>query len=207
MPTLLEVARRHASFRRRLAQATAGEAVSMWRRVDPARIQDSWLGQLARLLVLVTGAQRAVAQRADDYLDEVLDLQDAPPAADGTVAVAGLSGVASDGRTLDGLLYRPVITTLIGIQRGATPERALAGGLATLDMIVRTQVADAGRAADQVAMAVRPAATGYVRMVVGDTCARCLILAGRRYGWSAGFQRHPRLPMRLHPHPRSRRHR
>jgi hypothetical protein len=29
-------------------------------------------------------------------------------------------------------------------------------------------------------------------MLVGKTCARCLILAGRRYSWKADFKRHPR---------------
>jgi hypothetical protein len=61
-----------------------------------------------------------------------------------------------------------------------------------LDMIVRTQVADAGRVADQVATTARTRATGYVRMLVGRSCSRCAVLAGRNYGWNAGFDRHPR---------------
>lgn len=192
MPSLLDLARRHAAFRRRLAVAAAGEATQMWRKVDPGSIQQSWLTQLDRLLVLVTGAQKAVAQRADDYLDEVLDLQDISPAAEGHTVATALAGVASDGRGLDGVLYRPVVTALTGIQRGATVERAMASGLATLDMIVRTQVADAGRAADQVATVARPRANGYVRMLVGTSCSRCAVLAGRWYAVNAGFDRHPR---------------
>jgi hypothetical protein len=41
--------------------------------------------------------------------------------------------------------------------------------------------------------------TGYVRMIVGKTCSRCLILAGRRYQWNAGFRRHPRCDCRHVP--------
>lgn len=192
MSTLAEVAAEHAVFRRRVALVVASEAASAWRKVDPSRISDSWLSQLTRLLVLLTGAQQAVTSRADSYLDQVLDAQDATTAAEGRVYTSGLAGIASDGRNLTDLLYRPVIGTLAGISAGANTDRALAGGGALLDMIARTQVADAGRAADQVAMTARPQVTVYVRMLVGGSCARCAILAGRRYAWNAAFNRHPR---------------
>jgi hypothetical protein len=201
MPTLPELALDHAGFRRRLAVAVADEAGRMWQQVDPGRIRESWTATLTRLLVLLTGAQRAAAGQADDYLGQVLDAQGIDSTRQGRVAAAQLSGVASDGRPLDTLLYQPVITALDTIGRGVGADRALASGGVVLDLIVRTQVADAGRVADQVAMVARPRASGYVRMLVGRSCSRCAILAGRRYGWSAGFQRHPRLPMRLHPHP------
>ncbi|WP_346536956.1 hypothetical protein [Micromonospora sp. DPT] len=192
MPSLAEVAGEHARTRRRLAQIAAGEAARLWSQVDPDRIAVSWLSLLPRLLLLLTGAQQAVAGRADGYLDEVLDAQGVTPTAVGRVSAVALSGVASDGRSLADLLYEPAISVLVGIQRGATVERALAGGRAGLDMLVRTQVADAGRVADQVALTARPEATGYVRMLVGRSCSRCAILAGRRYQWNAGFDRHPR---------------
>jgi hypothetical protein len=108
------------------------------------------------------------------------------------VATAALTGVASDGRPLESLLYQPAITALTGIQRGAGVARSMAGGSAVLDMIVRTQVADAGRVADQVAMVTRPRTSGYVRMLVGRSCSRCAVLAGRWYASNAGFRRHPR---------------
>jgi hypothetical protein len=192
MTSLPEVAEDHAAFRRRLALAVADEAGVMWSRVEPGRIRDSWLTSMARLLVLLTGAQRAVSGRADAYLDEVLDAQDIDPVAEGRVSAAALSGIGSSGRSLTDQLYRPVITTLSGIQGGAEASLALAAGSATLDLIVRTQVADAGRAADLVAMTSRRQATGYVRMLVGKSCSRCAVLAGRRYAWNAGFKRHPR---------------
>jgi hypothetical protein len=159
MPTPLEAALDHAATRRRLALATAGEAKRLWSAVDPGNIAQSWLSSLARLMIVVAGAQRVAADQADRYLDEVLDLQDIDPAADAKVIPAALSGVASDGRGLDGLLYQPVVTALTGVQRGDSVARALAGGQAALDMIVRTQVADAGRVADQVAMVSRHART------------------------------------------------
>lgn len=191
MPSPLEVAREHYAVRSRLVSAVAGEAGRLWRQVNPDRIGPSWLSLLARLLVVLVGAQRAAAGRADDYLDAVLAAQGISPVARDRVSAQALSGMASDGRDLAELLYRPAITALIGIGDGATVDRAMASGYATLDMIARTQVADAGRVADQVALTARPAATGYVRMVVGRTCSRCIVLAGQFYRWNDGFERHP----------------
>jgi hypothetical protein len=191
MPTPLEVAVDHADQRRRMALIVASEAKFTWSAVDPANIAQSWLSLMARLVLLVTGAQRAAANQADRYVDEVLALQDVDPDAAGRLAPAQLSGIASDGRGLSSLLYQPVVTALTGVQRGDGVARALVGGQAALDMIVRTQVADAGRAADQVALIARPHATGYVRLLVGKSCSRCAILAGRRYTWNANFRRHP----------------
>lgn len=192
MPEPSELAATHARVRRRIVQTMAREAGQAWATVDPARISESWLEAMARLLVLLVGAQRAVAGRADQYLTDILDAQGLGVDADGELAPEMLSGVASDGRGLDGLLYQPAVTALKTIQQGRGVTTALAAGGAALDMIVRTQVADAGRVADQVAMMARPEATGYVRMLVGKSCSRCAILAGRWYRRNAGFRRHPR---------------
>jgi len=191
MPSLVEVAGLHARTRRRFAQVAAGEAARLWSQVDPDRIGLSWLSLLPRLLVLLTGAQTAAAARADGYLDEVLDAQGITPRAVGRVSATALAGVASDGRDLADLLYQPAVRTLVGIQRGATVDQALAGGGAGLDMLVRTQVADAGRVADGVATAARDV-PGYRRMLVGGGCDRCAVLAGKYFRWNAGFDRHPR---------------
>jgi hypothetical protein len=60
-----------------------------------------------------------------------------------------------------------------------------------LAMIADNEVADAGRGADQVAMAADRRVEGYVRVVSAGACGRCAILAGRWYRWNAAFQRHP----------------
>lgn len=192
MPSPAEIAREHYATRERLVSTVADEAAQLWRQVDPGRIGASWLSLIGRMMLVLVGGQRAAANRADGYLDTVLDAQGISPASLARVKAAALAGVASDGRDLAGLLYRPTITALIGIRDGATVERALAAGAVTLDMIARTQVADAGRVADQVATVARPAATGYTRMVVGRTCSRCIVLAGQFYRWNTGFDRHPK---------------
>lgn len=164
----------------------------MWAEVDPNRIVDSWAAQVPDLTNIVAGAQLGAARQADPYTTAALDAEDVDPAAEAAVDPAGFSGTASDGRGLASLLTNPVVVTLLSIQDGMDVARALLSGRSNLDMLVRTQVADAGRAADQVSITARPKATGYVRVAVGKTCARCLILAGRSYQWNTGFLRHPR---------------
>lgn len=186
------VALEHYRSRLRLALAAATAARRLWAQVDGGRVVASWRLLIPQLLVVLAGAQQAAAQAADGYVDEVLGEHGVDADAVGRVDAASLAGVASDGRALDSLLMSPAFGVLTAVGAGAGQGRALAGGLASLDMIVRTQVADAGRAADQVALTARPQATGYVRMLVGRSCSRCAILAGRRYRWNAGFSRHPR---------------
>jgi hypothetical protein len=50
-----------------------------------------------------------------------------------------------------------------------------------------------------VAVAARPKVKGYVRMVSAGACSRCIVLAGKRYRWNAGFLRHPNCHCRHIP--------
>lgn len=58
------------------------------------------------------------------------------------------------------------------------------------DQLVDSIVQDAARAAESVAVAVRPNVY-HVRFLSPPSCSRCSVLAGRVYRWSDGFQRHP----------------
>lgn len=58
------------------------------------------------------------------------------------------------------------------------------------ERLIAGLVQDAGRAAEQVAIAARPR-IGYVRYLNPPSCSRCAILAGRVYRYSEGFLRHP----------------
>jgi hypothetical protein len=190
-----QVALEHYRQRRRLINTTAGLARELWAGVNPDDLSGSWARLLPQLLLGLTGAQLSAARRADAYVEEALREQRVDPASAGRVAPEMLAGIASDGRPLASLLLNPTTVVKAGIAGGASMRQSLAAGYANLDMLVRTQLADTGRAADQVAITTRRTATGYVRMLVGKSCSRCVVLAGRRYGWSAGFRRHPRLPM------------
>lgn len=157
----------------------------MWRSLNGDL--DRWPNMSTRLMLTLAGAQAVAAGGADEYVDGALD---GDVEAAGAVAAGAFAGIASDGRPLDGLLQQPAVATRVALSRGATIPRAFATGQSTLSMILRTQVADAGRVADGVAIAARPD-TGYVRVLQGKTCSRCVILAGKFYRYNAGFQRHP----------------
>lgn len=188
----LALARRHYRLRQRLITAVVADARRLWRQVDVADL-DGWFRQYGpRLVVMLAAAQLAAARAADGYVTDTLEAQGIDPDPLGHVAAAAFSGLASDGRTLDGLLLSPVLTVKEAIGQGARPRLAVARGWAHLDMILSTQVADAGRTADGAALAARPRVGGYVRMLQGKSCSRCVILAGRWYRWNAGFDRHPR---------------
>jgi hypothetical protein len=88
-----------------------------------------------------------------------------------SVNTQALAGVASDGRPLGSLLEQ------------AASEHAL-------ELMAFTQVADAGRVAAGLSIAVRRH-VGWVRMVSPPCCPRCAILAGKYFKWNTGFQRHP----------------
>ncbi|HYF72755.1 MAG TPA: hypothetical protein VD864_08025, partial [Nocardioides sp.] len=186
-----ELAVEHHADRARLAAAATEVARDAWRGTNPAQVRDDWPTQAARLATVVAAAQLGATRQADSYVSEVLGEQGVSSAARGRIVPEALAGIASDGRDLVGLLIQPAVAVTAFLEDGRPLPDAFAAGLAALEMMVRTQVADAGRAADSVATTVRPAAGGYTRVTDGNPCARCAILAGRWYRWSSGFDRHP----------------
>ena len=190
-----------AHYRRQaaLARRAAADLDRLWRRVTPDEIARSWAAQSLPAVGVLRSAMMLAAASSSAYVDDVAGeygLRDTP---DGRPIAAAFGETASDGRDLASLIYHPAVAALEAIRDGASPRRALAAGRLSLDLIVRTQVADAGRTADQAAIVTRRSMTGYVRMVVGKTCPRCLILAGKRYEWNQDFQRHPRCDCRHAP--------
>lgn len=126
-----------------------------------------------RLLAVLIGLQIAAATEAATAVPLMLEEQGIDPSPIARPAPVALAGVASDGRSLAGLL-------------------ALADTAAQFDMIVETQLQDVARAGSLIAAAARPQVTGYVRMVNPGACARCVIQAGKWFEWNEGFLRHPR---------------
>lgn len=194
------IAAQHAERQVILARRTATELGRLWRLIDPRRIAGSWGALLPQALAVLATSQATAAASAGTYVDDALEAQGVAVAAEGRIDAAAFAMIASDGRPLATLLLQPTITALRQIEQGATAARGLATGRFVLDAITRTQVADAGRVAVGTAIVARPDVGGYVRMIVGKTCSRCLILAGRRYRWNDGFRRHPRCDCRHVPY-------
>jgi hypothetical protein len=171
-----------------LVVLAAGE---LWSETSLADLTGSWSAQVPLLVPVLSGVQSKAAAAGASYGASTLAQQGLYEAPAAFVNPTGFSGFASDGRTLEGLLYAPVPYVKNLIAGGMAPNQALASGGKFLTTITRTQVADAGRAAAGVDVAARPH-TSYVRMLNPPSCSRCSILAGRVYRWNAGFQRHPK---------------
>ncbi len=186
-----EFALAHFAAAATLANAAGEAAVGIWSEVSPAAIAASWAALVPEAQTVTAGAQLAAAKLAAPYLVEAAAFADAVDPAALQVVARAFAGVASDGRALDTLLYQPAIASLLAVREGADTRIALATGRATLQMMVRTQVADAGRSAVQAGLVARRDLDGYTRVAVGRSCARCVILAGKFYRYNTGFDRHP----------------
>lgn len=175
-----------------IARRAAARVRQLWRQIDRGDISGSWQELAPYLIDAVSEAQARAAALADPYLDAVLAAEGADAASAGRVVPGALAGIASDGRPLLSLLYQPVIDWKVRMLAGQSMEDAFRGSLASALRITGTQVADAGRGATGAAMAGRRTIQGYVRVVQPPACGRCVILAGKEFGWNKGFQRHPR---------------
>lgn len=89
-----------------------------------------------------------------------------------------------------------IADALLNVLTYTTPTDSLAAMLEQVDTdlefdrMVESLVQDAARAAESVAVTVRPNIY-HVRFVNPPCCSRCAVLAGRVYRWSTGFDRHP----------------
>lgn len=177
----------------RRSRVAANRVQQLWRQLDVRDLSGSWRTYVGPQTVqTVTLAQLASAAAADGYVDDVVSAEGATGARAAGVRASAFAGVAADGRSLEDLLYLPVITTKEQIAGGLDVEEALLTGLRQILRMASSEVAQAGRGAVGASQVGLRTIQGYVRVVQPPACARCIILAGKEYGWNRGFQRHPR---------------
>ncbi|MFD1309038.1 hypothetical protein [Streptomyces kaempferi] len=168
----------------------------LWKRLAAADLSASWLQGLGTAMVrAVSAGQLVAASTGQPYVEAMVRMDGLSSdylEQAARVDARSFSGAAADGRTLDSLLYLPVIRTKTLIGGGLTLQEAMLAGQAQLLRMAASEVADAGRGAAGVAMVANRSVTGYVRQVRAGACSRCAILAGRWYRWNADFQRHKR---------------
>ncbi|MCP3758205.1 hypothetical protein [Streptomyces sp. TBY4] len=188
----------HMNARLRLAAATSRAVRAKWLRVDRDNIHTSWLGLMADVLAVMAGGQLAAASGTEPWLQSLLG-DDEDRASSDRLIPSSLVGVTGNGLPLADVLMSPMWSALRLVTAGAPVVQAMARGQVLLDLLVRTTIADTGRAADSVGMVSRPAITSYVRVVEAGACNRCVILAGNEYGVSSAFARHPRCHCSMEP--------
>jgi hypothetical protein len=145
---------------------------------------------------MVQRGQLHAAQGSHTFMRELLG---AEAVAGGQIVPERFAAQTPDGRDAMKLLAQAAPRSISAQRRGMGARSALARGAAFLDMVVRTVVADTGRQADQAAMVGNRNVRAYVRVVELPACSRCIILAGREYGVSSGFLRHPRCDCTMEP--------
>lgn len=186
---------RHYRRLQRLQAVVVKSARRAWRRMEPT---GNWSEQYSqdvgpKLTALAVAAQVAVTREADTYIAEVLNELDFGPATEpGVVLPNAFAGWAGDGRQVSTLLEQTVVQAGQSFNATQNAEQALADAERWLDMVTQTILADAARAAEDVAIVAREWVPGYVRMLNPPSCSRCVVLAGRFYLYNDGFLRHPR---------------
>ncbi|MFE9949298.1 hypothetical protein ACFYRJ_17405 [Streptomyces sp. NPDC005531] len=191
--TVEEIALAFHAAQARRSRLTANEVQRLWRQLDQRNLSASWETSVGpRIVRTVAAGQLASAAAADEYVDAVVSAEGAASDSAGRVRPQAFAGVAADGRSLESLMYLSVITSKQRIAGGLSAEEALMSGLQQALRLSVSEVAQAGRGAVGTSMAGRRTIQGYVRVVQPPACSRCIILAGKEYGWNSGFQRHPR---------------
>ncbi|MFE3123911.1 hypothetical protein ACFXHD_10860 [Streptomyces hydrogenans] len=188
----------HQRARERVSEAAARAVQILWRQVDPNMIRASWLALLARVVAIVSAGQLSTARATDPWLHALLEAT-GEEETEGALIPEAFAGVTGAGIPLAEAFLVPMLSTFAELSRDVPVAHAMARGSAVLDIVTRTAIADAGRAADSVGMTARPAVTSYIRVVEGGACNRCIILAGREYGVSKAFARHPRCHCGMEP--------
>lgn len=156
--------------------------------------------------VLLAG-QEASAASTEQYVAAVLAELGIASEVPTSLNVDALVGVTGDGRPVASMAYGAVINAakasyspdLSGLNPEMVATRSLASAEAWIEQAAATLMADAVRAAEVASTAQRPWVTGYVRMVSGGACSRCVILAGKHYRYNTGFLRHPKCQCRHIP--------
>jgi hypothetical protein len=179
--------------RERLADVTARVVLAEWSKVDPDSVAENWGRLLPKVTAMVQASQTKSADLSNDFMRDMIGALEAEIDPD------QFARQTPDGRNLMGVLARAIPTALWRRDEGDSTRTAMARAGSFLNMVVRTVVADTGRQADQAAMVGNTKVTSYVRVVELPACARCIILAGREYSVSTGFQRHPNCDCTMEP--------
>lgn len=196
---MLQAAANYYRSQQRLATATLASVQREWSTIG-SDFDSGWVRVGPRMAALLAAGQVGAARDASAYIDDALTEQrvTAPPFA--SVVPAGAVGAYSlDGLTvgsLDSLLYGAVVHARSGVAESLGDRIAL--GRSFLELVVPSQVADAGRAASAAGISARPR-IGWTRLVNPPCCQRCAVLAGAWFSHNMGFARHPRCDCRHVP--------
>lgn len=206
---LLAVAAAHQIAQNALISNTLKAALAVWFSVPFQDFSSGWRTAGPRIYGYISAAQQVAASEAASYVQRAFAVQgievDLPP-----INPRNFAGATADSLDMERLLVGTVVAAKRRMERGGDRADAYASGAAYLTTVTRSEITDAGTAADQVALIAvqrtdepKPPASGtvvtqegtkkrygWVRMLNPPSCGRCAVLAGRFYKWNDGFERH-----------------
>ncbi|WP_242883986.1 hypothetical protein [Actinomadura litoris] len=175
-----------------IAVRATGQAADLHAQVNAAGpIGPQWLDLAPAAAALLADAQASAALVALAYLGEHAEACGAAPAPGPYLSPRAVVGHTSAGYDLAAVLGQLVGLARRRLAAGQAPDAAWRATAPRLTRIVRTEVADAHREYLSGALCLDDRIIAYQRLVMPPACGRCLILAGQRYTFSAGFKRHP----------------
>lgn len=178
-----------------LTAAATGQVNLARINADPNQWRDEVANAGANLLTL----QRVAVELAPRYVADALRAQGADDTTDATVNTGAFVDFTDGGGSwLRNLVYAPPATYQQAVAQGFAAQVATMRGAYAARAIIENAMRDAHRSAVGTAMATSRAAKTWVRALRGTSCARCAILAGRRYRVAA-FARHPRCDCYMIP--------
>lgn len=166
---------------------------ALWAQSDPNNLSNDWINQGAAASQILSSGKVGAATGSTEFVSEAMRQQGVRPEPAGRLVASRFGLLATDGRPIGTALYTPVVRASIAMSRGATPTEAKRSGLGALQMVARTEVADAGRQGVSAAMVADRTVACYFREVGPKACGRCAILAGKVFYTmdGASFLRHP----------------
>lgn len=149
---------------------------------------EAWRDAVQAIGNRLLSIQVLTASLADPYLNDILEAQDADIESDTQLVPEAFADLTDGGGSwLQGLVYAPN-----SVRESGNAVESWSRFQFVAKSIVKTGISDTARASVQSAMHARPAVNSYVRMLRGASCARCIILAGKRSKRSVAFKRHKR---------------
>jgi len=145
--------------------------------------RDEFAGVQPSILALLSAAQVSASRESSTYVRDVLRETDIDRDSRQVVNPAGFVATAGNGLPVADLL--PIALTR------AEQADSLDAGADWLDLFTQTLIADTARAATSAGMTAHRRVGGYIRMIEPGACSRCAVLAGKKYRWNQGFDRHP----------------
>ncbi|MEB4613992.1 hypothetical protein [Leucobacter sp. M11] len=152
---------------------------------------EGWRQIRARAIETMQVGRAAAIHAALPYMSEVLAETRQAGIPSGVLVPAAFLEAAPNGFLVQDTLDRLPVVAKQAVAGGATALEARSQAAVWLSGVTLTMLADTRRDVFHADMVQRPQLTGYVRMLNPPSCDRCVILAGKRFLWNEGFQRHP----------------